>query len=154
MLPVCPGYAQIIKICTFLEEQAHLYFVTFILVDRSFLVNVIQFSNAPKRLKYPTLHIASHHQYHFYCWTTSKWYERMILSVSSMARGRISAICLILAVTSLTCSSVILRPSCSTRDLTAFHPVILELIETYRVSPNKLGSIISYVEGFARMALA
>lgn len=32
--------------------------------------------------------------------------------------------------TSLTCSSVILRPSWSTRDLTAFQPVILLLIDT------------------------
>lgn len=55
--------------------------------------------------------------------TTPEWYTRRTVSTSSMLCVRTSASSLIFAVASLTWSSVISRPSCSTRDLTAFQPV-------------------------------
>ena len=57
-------------------------------------------------------------------------------------------------VTVLTSSSVSVKPSCSTRDLTAFQPVKRCPIETYRVNPKSSGLRISYVDGLFRMALA
>lgn len=64
---------------------------------------------------------------------------RRTVSTSSIDCVLTSASCLILAVTSLTWSSVISSSNCSTRDLTAFQPVKRDPISMYLDNPKSSG---------------